>query len=103
MPEIKKEAESCHNCGLESLGDCEERSVHRPVDEKSPPCKFCARNPDKAKTAVIADFYSENWVLSFGLDKKHEEHWSPIIEDPDAAEQKLLKFLHAFQTVYEAI
>lgn len=99
MPENQKEARTCHNCGLESLGDCENRHAHIPVDEKSPPCEFCARNPDKAKTAVIADFYSENWVLSFGLDK----HYSPIIEDPDATEQKLLKFLHAFQTVYGAI
>ena len=93
MPEIRKEARTCHLCGLESLGDCEERSVHRPVDEKSPPCKFCLRN-QYSEGKVVADFYSETWVLSLGLDK----HWSPIIEDADPHERLLLTLLHATET-----
>jgi hypothetical protein len=94
MPENRKEARNCHLCGLESLGDCEERSAHRPVDEKSPPCKFCSRN-QYSRGKIVADFYSENWVLSFGLDK----HYSASIEDPqNSHERLLLTFLHATET-----
>lgn len=91
MPENRKEAKSCHDCGLESLGDCENRNKHIPVDENSPPCKFCTRNRKKPEgvSLFISDFYSEAWTLSEGSDS----HWSPLIEDPDPQEQALLKLL----------
>jgi hypothetical protein len=93
MPQIKKEMKSCHDCGLESLGDCEENRVHRSVDAKSPPCKFCVRNRySNAKT--VTDFYSENWVLSLGLDG----HYSPSFEEQNPHERLLLTLFHATET-----
>jgi hypothetical protein len=99
MPENRKELRSCHDCGLESLGDCENQNKHIPVDENSPPCKFCTRNSYISEnTRNLTDFFSEAWTLSHGADG----HWSPLIEDANPVEQDLLRRLHALVNVQVA-
>ena len=88
MPENRKEAKSCHQCGFEAIDYCEMRKGHIPADENLAPCRFCTRNRNRPKVNVIADFYSETWTL--------DTEKTPIIEDPDQHERELLKILHAF-------
>ena len=89
MPEKRKEPRNCHNCGLESLDDCESRHIHIPDDEKLAPCKFCCRSkysPRYAENRELSDFYSQMWT--------RDEERDPLLEDPDPHEQSLLKMLH---------
>jgi hypothetical protein len=65
---------------------------HIPADENLVPCCYCLRNTNKAKVAAIADFYDEQWC--------RDANKNPILEDPDPDQQKLVRFLHTFQTVY---
>jgi len=43
---LKKEAQTCHGCGIESVDDCPKR--HIPADANKFPCNCCRRNPDLA-------------------------------------------------------
>lgn len=100
MPENRKEPKSCHDCGLENLGDCENRDKHIPIDENSPPCKFCSRNQilHELQSNVATDFFSEAWTLSEGADG----HWSPLIEDANPLERVLLRRLHTLMNAQVA-
>ena len=92
----RKEARTCHDCGLEAFEDCEARKGHIPADETLLPCSCCVRNPKKTKAGWIADFYaSTSWRADF-----YSETWtrdsdkSAIIEDPTPHERTLLETLH---------
>jgi hypothetical protein len=87
MPEKKKEVQSCHLCGVEAIDECEMHEGHIPFDETLPPCVYCVRNASKRDAPVRMDFYDKMWTL--------ESDRTPILEDPDPQEQKLLKTLHA--------
>jgi hypothetical protein len=87
MPENEKEPKSCHLCGVEAIDECVSEKKHIPFDETLAPCLYCVRNVSKRDANVRADFYDEEWTLD--VDR------SPILEDPDPQEQKLLRTLHA--------
>jgi hypothetical protein len=94
MPEKRKEAKTCHACGLESLDDCETDFRHIPSDENLAPCKYCVRNPKPSKDAkMCTDFHDEMWIL--------ESDKTPTIEDADPIQQVLLKLLHGIVNVEE--
>jgi len=84
----RKEARTCHDCGLEAIDDCEGEKRHIPSDETLLPCSCCVRNPEKhrLKTLWRADFYSETWT--------RESDKTPVIEDPNPHECELLRTLH---------
>jgi hypothetical protein len=86
MPKTQKEPKSCHDCGCEAIDNCESEKKHIPFDETLPPCLYCTRNVTERDGNVRADFYDETWTL--------DSDRSPIIEDPDPTEQKLLRTLH---------
>jgi hypothetical protein len=86
LTEKRKEPKSCHDCGLEAIDECESEKQHIPFDENLAPCLYCVRNVTERDAPVRADFYNEQWTLD--VDR------SPILEDPDPTEQKLLRTLH---------
>ena len=92
MPETRKEARNCHNCGLEDFDACDvkENPIHRPALEKDEvPCSACARNPEIIGNRF--DFYDEQWTREFTTKKGVGKCF---IEDPDPHEVSLLKLLH---------
>jgi hypothetical protein len=87
MPEIEERTKTCHECGLESIDDCETTKKHIPDDENFAPCVYCVRNHlEHTPTNWRADFYSERWYRD--ADK------APHIDDPDPHERQLLQTLH---------
>jgi hypothetical protein len=86
LPETRKEAKTCRDCGLEAIDDCESQNIHIPDDENSAPCKFCTRNRYN-RSKVVADFYDEVWT--------RDSDRAPIIEDADEPHERLLlRILH---------
>jgi hypothetical protein len=93
MPKNKKEAKTCHECGLEDIDACESANTHRSSRPSQTPCVFCIRNPEKVGWY---DFYEEQWTLNV--------NGMPILEDADPHGVTLLKTLRGIvQKEYEKL
>jgi hypothetical protein len=93
LPEKKKEAKSCHECGLEDINTCEFEFTHRSSRPSQTPCVFCLRNPEKVGWY---DFYHEQWTLNTRDDA--------ILEDPTPSDVSMLQVLRDIvQKEYEKL
>jgi hypothetical protein len=88
----RKEAKTCHECGLEALEECESNFGHMPSDESLLPCSCCTRNPKLISllTSWRSDFFSEQWT--------RDSDRTAIIETPTPHEVDLLRTLHLIVT-----
>jgi hypothetical protein len=93
MAKKRKEAKSCHECGLEDINRCEFEFAHRSSRPSQTPCVFCLRNPEKVGWY---DFYHEQWTLN--------ANGTPILEDPTPSDVCMLKTLRGIvQKEYERL
>lgn len=90
MPKNKKEARTCHNCGLESLIDCEEWALHESSIPDELPCQACTRNPENIGGKF--DFWNEDWATAISRGKVTAE-----LEDSDDVKRELCEKLEALR------
>ena len=86
MPIKRKEARTCHDCGLEDVNACE-RGLHRSSRETLLPCNSCVRNSEHGKLSCWAsDFFHMQWRL--------DANGQPGFDDIDPRAAELLRTLH---------